>query len=115
VRPTRFGQPPAVQLSNHSRILSGNISFGSGNTDEQRNIDGFWVIGLVTPGTPNTQFAVPYTLNLANGKPGRVAIAFDVKRTNAACNIYDSGTAWTATQIFLKCDTASVTVSLFIH
>lgn len=115
MRPARFSQPPGERLANHDRILSGNVSFGAGNTDLQRNIDGFWVIGLVTPGTPNTQFAVPYTLNLANGKPGRVAIAFDVKRTNAAANIYDSGTAWTATQIFLKCSAASVTVSLFIH
>jgi len=38
-----------------------------------------------------------------------------VKRMNAAANIYDGTTAWTKTQIFLKCDVASVTISLFIH
>jgi hypothetical protein len=111
MRPTRFTLPPGERLSNHDRILAGNIAFGNGtNIDPQKNIDGFWVVGLVTPGTPNTEFAVPYSL-----PQGRIAIAYDVKRMNAAANIYDGTTAWTKTQIFLKCDVASVTISLFIH
>jgi hypothetical protein len=94
-----------------SRVLSRNVSFGDGsNVNQAQNLDGFWVLGVVTPGTANTQFAVPYSL-----PDGRIAIAFDVKRINAAGTVYDSGTPWTASNIFLKCSAVSVTITLFIH
>lgn len=94
-------------LRQHSRVLAGNVSFGSGvNGDTSQNINGVWVSGT-TPGTPSTPFSVVHTL-------GRVPVGFDVKRINAAGSIYDSGTPWTSTEIFIESNVGSATFSLFI-
>lgn len=105
-------KPIHFQINNYrnvfeqtDKILRGNVSFGDGtNTD---NVFGVWVT-VISPVAPNTQFTV-------NHKLGQVPVAFDVKRKNAAGDVYDSGTPWTKTQIFLKCSGASVTLTLFIH
>jgi hypothetical protein len=95
-------------VRNHARVLARNISFGSGNnTDTSQNIQGAWATGT-TPSTPGTQFTVTHNL-------GYIPQNFDVKRLNAAGIIYDSGTAWTATEIFLKSNVASAAYRLFIH
>ena len=92
----------------HARVLAGNVSFGSGSPkDTSQNISGAWATGT-TPVTPGTQFAVTHNL-------GRVPVGFDVKRINMAGTIYDSGTPWTATQIFVESNVASAIFSLFIH
>jgi hypothetical protein len=91
----------------HARVMGGNISFGNGtNGNTEQNINGVWATGT-TPATPNT----PFTLNHVLGK---VPIGFDVKRINKAGSIFDSGTAWTNTQIFVESNVASATFSLFI-
>jgi hypothetical protein len=96
---------PIVQ--NHARILSGNISYGSGvNGDQQQNINGVYASGT-TPGTPNTTFSVSHIL-------GRVPIGFHTVRINMAGVIFDSGTPWTATTISLQCSVASAVFTLFI-
>ena len=107
-----IGQKPttdniiAIQRQ-HARVLAGNVSFGNGsNQNTEQNISGVWASGTTDP-TPGTEFAVDHVL-------GRMPVGFDVKRINAAGSIYDSGTAWTDTQIFVKSDAASATFSLFI-
>ena len=97
-----------------AKQINGGISFGaqadpSVNSSgiASLNIDGQWA-KVTSPVAPNTQFAVTHNLN-------RIPVGFDVKRQNLACSVYDSGTAWTTTQIFLKCSVASVTLTLFIH
>lgn len=104
--------PPHETLKNHARVLAGNVSFGADgtNTDQSKNIEGFWAVGVVTPATPNAAFTVAYSL-----PNNRVAIGFDVKRADKAASVYDSGTAWSTSTISLKCSVASVTVTLFIH
>jgi hypothetical protein len=88
--------------------MGGNISFGNvTNTNTEQNINGVWVTGT-SPSTANMAFTVTHVL-------GRVPVGFDVKRINAAGIIYDSGTAWTSTEIFLKCSVASATFTLFLH
>lgn len=95
-------------IRQHARVLAGNVSFGSGSAqDTSQNISGVWATGT-TPVTPGTLFTVNHTL-------GRVPVGFDVKRMDEAGSIYDSGTPWTATQIFLKSSAASATFTLFIH
>lgn len=87
-------------------VLRGNISYGDPVTGAD-NIDGAWATGT-TPGVANTEFAVTHNLN-------RIPNGFDVKRMDKAARFYDSGTAWTKTQIFLKCDVVTVKYTLFIH
>jgi hypothetical protein len=86
------------------KVLKGNTSFGDGtNTD---NISGGWYT-VVTPVTPDTQFSITHNLNI-------VPSGYIVMSRNKAAIVYDSGTAWTATQIFLKCNVASTTIKIFI-
>lgn len=91
------------------RKVYGNISFGQAtdNSDLGQNISGQWVTGT-SPATANTEFSISVNL-------GYVPVGFDVKRQNASASFYDSGTTWTATNIYLKCSVASVKYTLFIH
>lgn len=95
-------------IKNHSRILAGNISFGSStsNSDLSRNINGWWYT-VTTPSTANTQFTVPHGLQ-------RIPIGFDLKRNNTSGVVYDSGTTWTSSDIYLKCSVASAAITIFI-
>lgn len=107
--------------NNHEKVLKdvykalrGNISYGQQGFNAQ-NIS----IGLVTDnidgnfgntsdsGAMDTEFAVTHNLN-------RIPIGFHVVRQNKAGSFYDSGTAWTTTQIFLKCNVANATATFFI-
>ncbi len=58
-------------------------------------------------GTADTQFAVPHNLS-------RVPAGFILTKSNKACAIYDSGTAWTGENIYLKCNAANAAVGIFI-
>ena len=103
------GDTPANHLDwtrQHGRVLSGNISFGQSDADTGRNIDVARGTGT-SPATPNQTFSVSHAL-------GRVPVGFIVIRTDKACSIYDSGTAWTSTSISLKCSVASVTFTLLV-
>ena len=113
MRPTRRSSPPTERLDSHARILSGNISFGANNTDQSRNILGAWVNAVTTPATPDTEFAVPYSIQ--QSPYAITAQYFDVKSSNKACSVYKSTTPWTATTAYLKCNVASVLLDLFLH
>jgi hypothetical protein len=94
-------------LINHSRVLAGNIEFGDTMTNKEpgRNIKCSKATGA-TPGAANTEFAVTHTL-------GKVPITFFHHTDNGGV-IYKSTTAWTKTQIFLKCTTATANYSMVI-
>src|SRR5262249_14994748 len=96
------------------KALRGNISYGGQGSNPSNptlglvtdNIDGNW--GTVSDsGVADTEFVVTHNLN-------RVPIGFHVVRQSAAGSFYDSGTAWTSTQIFLKCSAANVAATFFI-
>jgi len=101
-----------------ARAVNGKLTFGSPQDQAQKqlgNLDGVWpgtlAVGytVTTPGAPNTEFTVTHNL-------GRVPIGYDVKSLDAAAIIYDSRKAlWTPTQMFLKCNAASVNLVLFVH
>ena len=112
MRPSRTSLPATERLAGHDRILSGNVSFGSGNLDQSKNMFGFWA-SVVTPATPNTEFAVQYSLG--QGPYQVTAQFYDVKSKNAACDVYKSGRPWTATTAYFKCTVASVEVTIFLH
>jgi hypothetical protein len=107
--------------NNHEKVLKdtykalrGNISYGT-----QGNNPNNPTLGLVTDnisgnfgtvsnsGAADTEFAVTHNLN-------RVPIGFHVIRQSLAGSFYDSGTAWTTTKIFLKCNAANVAATFFI-
>ena len=94
-------------LENVSRAVSGNLTFGSttSNSDPELNIECSKAAGT-TPGTVNTEFSVAHVLN-------RVPITFFGHTDNGGV-LYKSTTAWTKTQIFLKCTTASAHYSLVV-
>lgn len=98
-----------ANFGERERRVPVNVSFGQStdNTDIGQNISGVWVTGT-SPATVDTEFAV--TVNL-----GRLPVGFDVKRQNKAASFYDSGTTWTATTVYLKCNVASVAYTLFVH
>jgi hypothetical protein len=112
MRPTRSSLPANERLEGHDRILSGNVSFGSGNLDASKNMFGFWA-SVVTPATPNTEFAVQYSLT--QGPYAVTAQYYDVKSKSAACDLYKSGRPWTAQTAYFKCTVASVDLVLFLH
>lgn len=89
------------------RTLAGNIDYGTPTDSGAQNIKGAWAV-VANTGAANAQFTVTHNL-------GYVPVAFDVKRINLAGTVYDSGVAWTTTQIFLKCSVANAAVTLFIH
>jgi hypothetical protein len=46
---------------------------------------------------------------------GRVPNGFILTKTDKAANIYDSGTTWTTTRIYLKCDAANAAITLVVY
>lgn len=110
--------------SNHEHVMNdiykainGRISYGQTGSDPrdpnnlstglvQDNIDGAWG-KIADTGVADTQFTVTHNLL-------RVPIGFHVVRQSKAGSFYDSGTTWTKTQIFLKCNVANVAATFFI-
>ena len=60
----------------------------------------------VTVAAANTEFSVAHGLMNEDGT-GIVPRAWKVIRRNQACSTYESGTAFTTSLAFLKCDTAN--------
>lgn len=90
------------------KLINGrNISFGRNVNSGDQNIEGR-MVEIANTGAANTQFTVNHNL-------GYVPSFYDVKYMSLATNIYDGGTAWTDTQIFLKSSTANVRIRIFIH
>lgn len=93
-------------------ILNGNVSLGSMDnatfTESPGNIDNKHVVVNSTIAA-NTEFAVTHNLN-------RIPTGFLIVRTGmVSLVLYDSGTAWTTTQIFLKSTLANPVAILQIY
>jgi len=70
------------------------------------NFDGLYV-DYTSNATPDTEDTVSHGL-------GRVPTGFLVVNLDKAGIVYDGGTAWTSTNIYLKCNVASVATKIFI-
>ena len=90
--------------------LSGNLSFGDPDGSiKQDNIIGTYA-DVADTGLANTEFSITHGLNL-------IPAGYILISSSISCNVYQqkaTGTAWTSTQIFLKCDQAHAAVRLFI-
>lgn len=58
-------------------------------------------------GNANTEFSITHHL-------GRTPSGFIITKSDKAASVYDSGTTWTTSLIYLKCDTANVALSLSV-
>ena len=58
-------------------------------------------------GSANAEFTVSHNL-------GRIPNGFILTKSDKACNVYDSGSTWTTSALYLKCDAANVALSLSI-
>jgi hypothetical protein len=86
----------------HSRIR-----FGSGSDGARgENISGEWQV-VADTGNADTEFSITHTI-------GAVPIGFIVTNIDKGAVIYDSGTAWTTTQIHLKASVANCAVTVFL-
>ena len=86
----------SLQLSS---LLNGGLRF-SDNFDAQ-------IISITDTGLANTEFSQAHTIK-------RVPAGFIVLNNNKAGIVYDSGTAWTSTAIYLKCSVASCTIKILV-
>jgi len=62
---------------------------------------------VTTPGTPDTEFAVPHGL-------GVIPSGFLVIDKDKAGDTYRGATTWSTEQIYLKTDVATVTLTLLV-
>lgn len=114
MRPPRLADMPDVPKHVRDRlfylmhVLTRRVTYGASfdNTSADQNID-HWKASGATPGVANTEFAVNHGL-------GRIPLGFQIVSVDKAAHLYKSTTAWTTTQIFLKCDVATVNYAIFI-
>ena len=59
-------------------------------------------------GNADTEFSITHHL-------GRVPAGFILTKSDAACAIYDSGTAWTNNLIYLKSNAANVAIEITVY
>lgn len=90
--------------------LQGRISFGIGTTGiNGQNISGQWVT-YTSNGAANTEDTIAHTI-------GSIPLGYLVVSQNKAGTIYQqagTGTAWTSSNIYVKCNVASVAFLLFL-
>lgn len=86
------------------KILRTNVSFGSVGFPD--NMAGVMLSGN-TGVAANTQFTVTHNL-------GVIPVGFIILRRDQHCSIYDTGTAWTTTQIFVAADAPNVNYTIFV-
>jgi len=86
--------------------LKGNISFGDGTDGDIENASGIFQVVSDT-GNADTEFTVAHGLGVA-------PIGFLTTNIDKGGVIYDSGTAWDSTNIYLKCSVANAAVTLFL-
>ena len=82
-----------------STLLNGGLKF----TD---NFDAN-ILTVSDTGIANTEFSAAHTLK-------RAPTGFIIINNNKAGVVYDSGTAWSVTTIYLKCSVANCTVKILV-
>ncbi|MHC4560807.1 MAG: hypothetical protein ACYS80_26295 [Planctomycetota bacterium] len=65
-------------------------------------------VDVADSGSANTEFSFSHYLN-------RVPTGFIVTKSDKAASVYDSGTAWTTSTIYLKCDAANTALTIVVY
>jgi len=92
-------------MATHLTFLDSDGGITSGR--RSLNIDGVWV-QYVSNAVANTEDTVSHNLD-------RIPAGFWPGTPNKAGVVYDSGTAWTKTTVFLKADVSSLTINLWFY
>lgn len=94
-------------LDKLAKFTQGRVRFGTA-TDGYRgeNIEGIYQT-YTSNASANTEDTIAHELAV-------IPTGFLVMNIDKGGVIYDSGTTWTSTNIYLKCSTTSTTVTLFI-
>jgi hypothetical protein len=99
-----------VQLKRLVNAFQGRIRFGDGTDEEEgENIAGEFQL-FTSDATPNTEFSVTHQL-------GAIPIGRIILYQDKAGSLYQgpsTGTAWTSTTVYFKCDVASVAFLVFL-
>lgn len=94
-------------LTNLFSALQNRIRFGTPTDGKSgENISGEFQV-IADTGTINTEFTVGHTI-------GSVPIGYLVLKISNGGVIYDSGTTWTSSNIYLKSSAANSLVTLFL-
>lgn len=91
-------------------VLTGNLTFGDPDADIQQDNLNSWYVDIADTGLANTEFSVSHGLNL-------IPAGYILVSSSISCNVYQqksTGTAWTKSAIFLKCDQAHAAIRLII-
>lgn len=87
---------------------------GPGANTYNGNLNGQW-INVTAPAGANTEFFVTHSLMDSQGNPKVPSFYWFI--ADRSCNLYqlpNTGTAWTTTKVYLKCDTASAKLRIFV-
>jgi len=104
--PQQFGRDVDTDLKNFALFTQGRVRFGDG-VDNVRGENMSGEFHAFTTAGANTEVVVPHTLGAI--PVGRIVISQD-----KAGSLYSSTTAWTSTNIYVKCDVATVTFKIFL-
>ena len=92
--------------------LNGQLDIGQSTQTQPGaytgNMNGQW-FNVTAPASPNTQFTLNHTLGFIP--------SFYWFISDRACSVYqlpNTGTAWTATSVYLKCSVASAVLRVFL-
>lgn len=98
------------QVSKLYYLAQGRISFGVGTDGiNGQNISGQFQ-QFTTSATPDAENTIAHTV-------GSIPVGYIVLWQNKAGSLYQgpsTGTAWTSSNVYLKCDVASVTFLIFL-
>lgn len=96
-----------ADISSIFTALKGRIRFGS-STDGYRgeNISGEFQV-FTSDSTPDTEDTIAHTI-------GAVPVGYIVLKQNKAGSLYLGSTTWTKSNVYFKCDVASVAFTIFL-
>ncbi len=96
-----------TDLTNLFLLSQGRVRFGDGSDGARgENISGEFQV-YTSNGSADTEDAITHGL-------GAVPVGYIVVKQDAASSVYDSGTAWTSTTIYLKQSGTGVATTLFL-
>ncbi len=99
-----------TDLKNLFLWSQGRVRFGDGSDNSNgENIEGQFQV-FTSSATPDAENTIAHTL-------GSVPIGYIVIGQDKAGSLYqknDTGTAWTSSALYLKCDVASVDFTIFL-
>lgn len=102
------------RLFDLAQATNGGIDFGSSTqtslANYTGNMNGQWVNPVTAPGVANTEFPIAHNL-------GRIPNGYLIFWKDRSADLYQgpaTGTAWTTTQIFVKCTVANAVFAVFL-